>query len=234
MDDVEEEVDRLAPEGFEVLTTGELADLNKPFTNLEVEYSVRSMGSFKAPSPDGYQPIFYQDCWAVVGESVTKFVLHFFETGQLPPKTNDALLVLIAKVSKPERMSQFRPISLCDVLFKIITKIMVIRLKKLMPKLIGPTQSSIILGRLSADNIVVVQEAVHSMRRKKGRKGWMLLKLDLEKAYDRVRWDFLEDMLKAARLPGALVHWIMQCVTGPSMSVLWNGEKLMVLLHVGD
>ena len=88
---------------------------------------------------------------------------------------------------------------------------MVIRLKKLMPKLIGPTQSNIILGRLSADNIVVVQEAVHSMRRKKGRKGWMLLKLDVEKAYDRVRWDFLEDMLKAARLPGALVHWIMQC-----------------------
>ena len=211
MDDVEEEVDRLAPEGFEELTTRELADLNKPFTNLEVEYSVRSMGSFKALSPDGYQPIFYQDCWAVVGESVTKFVLHFFETGQLPPKMNDALLVLIAKVSKPERMSQFRPISLCDVLFKIITKIMVIRLKRLMPKLIGPTQSNIILGRLSADNIVVVQEAVHSMRRKKGRKGWMLLKLDLEKAYDRVRWDFLEDMLKAARLPGALVHWIMQC-----------------------
>ena len=225
MDDVEEEVDNLAPDGFEELTTGELAALNKPFTNLEVENSVRSMGSFKAPGPDGYKPIFYQDCWSVVGESVTKFVLNFFETGQLPPKTNDALLVLIAKVSKPERMSQFRPISLCNVLFKIITKIMVIRLKKLMPKLIGPTQSSFIPGRLSVDNIVVVQEAVHSMRRKKGRKGWMLLKLDLEKPYDRVRWDFLEDTLKAARLPGAWVQWIMQCVTGPSMSVLWNGEK---------
>ena len=63
------------------------------------------------------------------------------------------------------------------------------------------------------------------MRRKKGRKGWMLLKLDLEKPYDRVRWDFLEDTLKAARLPGTWVQWIMQCVTGPSMSVLWNGEK---------
>ena len=225
MDDVEEEVDKLAPDGFEELTTGELVALNKPFTNLEVENSVRSMWSFKAPGPDGYKPIFYQDCWSVVGESVTKFVLNFFETGQLPPKTNDALLVLIAKVSKPERMSQFRPISLCNVLFKIITKIMVIRLKKLMPKLIGPTQSSFIPGRLSADNIVVVQEAVHSMRRKKGRKGWMLLKLDLEKPYDRVRWDFLEDTLKAARLPGAWVQWIMQCVTGPSMSVLWNGEK---------
>ena len=66
---------------------------------------------------------------------------------------------------------QFRPISLCNVLFKIITKTMVLRLKDVMNKLIGPAQSSFILSRLSTDNILVVQEAVHSMRRKKGRKG---------------------------------------------------------------
>lgn len=70
-----------------------------------------------------------------------------------------------------------------------------------------------------------MQEAVHSMRRKKGRKGWMRLKLDLEKAYDRIRWDFLEDTLVAAGLSETWVHWIMQCVSGPSMNVLWNGEK---------
>ncbi|KAG7591719.1 Ribonuclease H-like superfamily [Arabidopsis thaliana x Arabidopsis arenosa] len=102
---------------------------------------------------------------------------------------------------------------------------MVMRLKKVMPKLIGPAQSSFIPGRLSVDNIVVVQEAVHSTRRKKGRKGWMLLKLDLEKAYDRIRWDFLEDTLKAANLPEKWVSWIMSCVVGPSMTLLWNGEK---------
>ena len=77
---------------------------------------------------------------------------------------------------------------------------MVGRLKSIMPKLIGPAQSSFIPGRLSADNIVVVQEVVHSMKKKQGRKGWMLLKLDLEKAYDRMRWDFLEDTLRAAGL----------------------------------
>lgn len=103
---------------------------------------------------------------------------------------NDALVVLIAKVSKPERITQFRPISLCNVLFKTITKAMVLRLKRIMPMLIGPAQSSFIPGRLSTDNIVIVQEAVHSMKRKKGLKGWMLLKLDLEKAYDQIIWDF--------------------------------------------
>ncbi|XP_010473926.1 PREDICTED: uncharacterized protein LOC104753360 [Camelina sativa] len=96
--------------------------------------------------------------------------------GTFPPETNDVLLVLIAKVAKPERITQFRPIR-------------------------GYVKTGgFIPGRLSTDNIVVVQEAVHSMKRKKGRKGWMLLKLDLEKAYDRIRWDFLEDTLGVAGL----------------------------------
>lgn len=144
------------------------------------------MGKYKAPGPYGFQPIFCQHCWEVVGESVVHFVLEFLRTGNLPQGTNDALVVLIAKVVKPERITQFRQISLCNVLFKTITKTLVGRLKGVMTKLIGPAQASFILGRLSTDNIVVVQEAVHSMRRKKGRKGWMLLKLDLEKAYDRI------------------------------------------------
>lgn len=121
-----------------------------------------------------------------MGESVTRCVLGLFESGILTKGMNDPMLVLIPKVLKPERIMQFCPISLCNVLFKTITKAMVLRLKKLMPNLIGPAQASFIPGRLSTDNIVVVQEAVHSMRRKKGRRGWMLLKLDLEKAYDRI------------------------------------------------
>lgn len=183
------------------------------------------MGSFKAPGPDGFQPVFYQRCWETVGPSVIRFIKLFFETGKLPENTNDALVVLIPKVMKPESITQFRPISLCNVLFKTITKAMVGRLKGIMSKLIGPAQASFIPGRLSADNIVVVQEAVHSMRRKKGVKGWMLLKLDLEKAYDRLRWDFLEDTLRAAGLSDSWVARIMQCVSGPSMSILWNGER---------
>lgn len=196
--DVDQIVDGLPYDGFVQILEEDKTDMNKPFTDAEVVRAVRSMGKFKAPGPDGFQPVFYQHCWEVVGESVLRFVLEFFQTGILPQDTNDAIVVLIRKVAKQEKITQFRPISLCNVLFKIITKTMVGRLKSVMTKLIGPAQSSFIPGRLSTDNIVVVQEEVHSMRRKKGRKGWMLLKLDLEKAYDRIRWDFLEDTLKAA------------------------------------
>jgi len=202
-----------------------MSNLSKPFNPLEVETSIRSMGKYKAPGPDGFQPVFYQDCWDIVGDSVSRFVLDFFASGKLPEGTNDAIVVLIAKVLKPERITQFRPISLCNVLFKTITKTLVMRLKRVISKLIRPAQASFISGRLAADNIVIMQEAVHSMRRKKGRKGWMLLKLDLEKAYDRIRWEFLEDTLRAVRLPEKWIVWIMQCVTEPSMSLLWNGER---------
>lgn len=225
LEDVDIDTQMLRERRFVGLTRQEEMDLNKTFSAEEVEKAVRAMGSFKAPGPDGFQPVFYQRCWETVGESVIRFVLLFFETGKLPENTNDALVVLIPKVLKPEYITQFRPISLCNVLFKTITKAMVGRLKSIMPKLIGPAQSSFIPGRLSADNIVVVQEAVHSMKKKQGRKGWMLLKLDLEKAYDRLRWDFLEDTLRAAGLSENWAKRIMECVAGPSMCILWNGEK---------
>lgn len=149
----------------------------------KVERAIRSMGSFKAPVLDGFQLVFYQKCWDVFGESVSRFLLEFFASGKLPHDTNDALIVLIAKVVNSEKITLFRPISLCNVLFKTNTKTMVRRLKKVMTKLVGPAQASFIPGRLSTYNIMVVlQEAVHSMRHKKGRRGCMLLKMDLEKS----------------------------------------------------
>lgn len=225
LNDVDQVVEPLPEEGFTALTADEIRSLGSSFTEAEIVTAVQSMGRFKAPGPDGYQPVFYQQCWNEVGGSVTRFVLEFFCTGELPKDTNDAIVVLLPKVSSPEKIHQFRPISLCNVLFKIFTKTMVGRMKRVITKLIGPAQSSFIPGRLSTDNVVIVQEAVHSMRRKKGKKGWMLLKLDLEKAYDRIWWDFLEDSLRAAGFSEKWVVWVMQCVSGPSLSLLWNGEK---------
>lgn len=106
------DVDPVAPKlpqvGFVKLSSDELTALCKPFSAAEVETSVRSMGKFKAPGPDGFQPVFYQQCSDIVGDSVVGFVLDFFETGILPSQTsqtNDALVVLIAKVLKPEKIT---------------------------------------------------------------------------------------------------------------------------------
>ncbi|CAA7049547.1 unnamed protein product [Microthlaspi erraticum] len=156
LQDVDQVVVPLPAEGFVELTQLQLRDLNIPFSEEDIVKAVRSMGSLKAPEPDGFQPVFYQKCWTEVGASVTRFALDFFRTGSLPQGTNDVMLVLLPKVASPEKIQQFRPISMCNVLLKIITKVMVERMKPVMTKLIGPAQSSFIPGRLSTDNIVIV------------------------------------------------------------------------------
>ncbi|KAL8151999.1 hypothetical protein V2J09_021807 [Rumex salicifolius] len=165
--------------GFMRLSSNDLMGLSAPFTDIEIWQAMKSMGAYKAPGIDGYQPVFYQKCWETVGASVCTFIQGFFASGHLPRSVNETLIQLIGKVNNPELVTQFRPISLCNVLYKMITKLLAKRLQPLMEKL-----SSFIPDRSITDNIVLAQEIVHSMKGKKGRKGWFLLKLDLAKAYD--------------------------------------------------
>ncbi|XP_019091097.1 PREDICTED: uncharacterized protein LOC109128707 [Camelina sativa] len=97
VNDVDAVVDCLPSVGFPRLTQEDCLWLSKSITTEDIEKAVQSMGSFKSPGPDGYQPKFYHKCWDIFGDSVVRFVLGFFDTGYLPPYTNDALLVLIAK-----------------------------------------------------------------------------------------------------------------------------------------
>ncbi|KAL8138022.1 hypothetical protein V2J09_004023 [Rumex salicifolius] len=117
------------------------------------------------------------------------------DSSSMPRGLNETLITLITKVDNPIPVSNFRPVSLCNVLYKIITKVLAIRMQPLVKDLIGPTQGSFILGRVITDNIVIGQEIIHSMRFKKGLKSWMVLKVVLKKAYDRLWWDFLVNTL---------------------------------------
>ena len=108
-------------------------------------------------------------------------------------------------------------------MYKLVTKLIAMRLKSLMPKLIGAAQCSFVPGRQSTDNILIAQEVVHSMRIKKGNVGFMAIKVDLEKAYDRLNWEFIIDTLTDVGLPANLIEIIMWCVTSSDMQLLWNG-----------
>lgn len=108
---------------------------------------------------------------------------------------NKTLIALIPKVDNPDNIKMFRPISLCNVVYKTINKIIVARLRPLLLILISPTQSSFIPGRSMMDNIIITQEVLHTLRSKKGKKGGLIFKIDLEKAYDKVSWKFLFDTL---------------------------------------
>ncbi|KAK9277915.1 hypothetical protein L1049_027472 [Liquidambar formosana] len=147
------------------------------------------------------QAIFYHKYWHLMCTAINHMVRSAFSSGTLPPGINKTLITFIPKIPHPENMSQFRPISLCDVSMKIISKILVSKLRPFLSSIVAPAQSSFIPGRLTSDNILITQEAIYTMKKKEGRSGLMVIKVDLAKAYDQISWDFLRSVLVEIGLP---------------------------------
>ncbi|KAK9951418.1 hypothetical protein M0R45_006860 [Rubus argutus] len=145
------------------------------------------MGADKAAGPDGFHGLFYQKFWNITNEIIVGTAKDFFSTGTMVAELNMTNIVLIPKVPNPEMVSQFRPISLCNYSYKILSKILANRLKGILPKIISPFQSAFVPGRQIQDNILIAHEAFHYLKLKKSSKIFELaLKLDMSKAYDRV------------------------------------------------
>jgi hypothetical protein len=194
------------------------------FTPEEVNHALAQMHPLKSPGPDGFGSCFFQKHWQVVGEEVRRSVLDFLNFEIFDPGINSTFITLVPKKSSASSVSDFRPISLCNVLYKLIAKVLANRLKKVLPSLISPAQSAFVPGRLITDNVLVAFEALHSMAsRLRGRKGYMAVKLDMSKAYDRVEWCFLEAMMRAMGFAEKWIRLIMSCVSSVTYSVLVNG-----------
>ena len=135
--------------------------------------------------------LFFQTNWHVLGQSIIQTIQDIFEQLRIPPSWCHTNVVLIPKVAHPENITQFRPISLCNTLYKLLSRILVHRLKPYMAEIINPCQAGFVPGRRTSDNIILVQEIIRTLRYQKGRTGYVAIKLDLEKAYDRLEWSFI-------------------------------------------
>ncbi|XP_019162015.1 PREDICTED: uncharacterized protein LOC109158583 [Ipomoea nil] len=200
--------------------------LNRYASLDEVRHAVFGMKQFGSPRPDGIQAAFYQQYWDTVGIPVTDFVNSCLSSGTIPVGMLEAYMTLIPKKDNPENAGDFRPITLLNVIFKIVSKVLVNRFRPIMKKLVGPFQNSFLPGRSTMDNIVLAQEVIHNLNKSKGKKGFMVLKLDIHKAYDSLDWGFLESVLTNLNLPARLVSLILFSLKESTISVNWNGGKL--------
>ncbi|XVE62150.1 hypothetical protein DITRI_Ditri06bG0095700 [Diplodiscus trichospermus] len=164
---------------------------------------------------------FYQKYWEVLRKDVCKIVKSFFHIGKVLKEINRIDIVLIPKVKNPEIVEQFKHIGFRNFVYKVIAKVMVNRLRPYLRELV--TQNHNAVGRQINDNILVAQEVFHYLKlKKKGKKYDLVLKLDMNKAYGSVEWDFLEAVLVKLGFDRTWIKWIIKCISTVSYFLIIN------------
>eukprot|EP00253_Pinus_taeda_P021469 PITA_21469 len=197
--------------------------LMKEVEEEEVKAAIWSLHPDKATGPDGFPISFYREYWIMIKKYLLKMICWVMKKGKMGGFTNSTYLDLIPKENRPSSFSRFRPISLCNSAYKIISKILATRLKPLLPSVISENQGGFLPNRHISDSILLVQEAIHSSltRREKG----FILKLDLANAFDRVRHSYLFVVLHKMGFDPSFTTMIAACITGPWISPLINGRS---------
>ncbi|KAL0367274.1 UNVERIFIED_CONTAM: hypothetical protein Sradi_3617500 [Sesamum radiatum] len=197
----------LRPRLKHTITLEEANALISPITTQELKEAFFDISEDSAPGPDGYTSTFFKAAWPVIGGDVCAAVLEFFQSGRILKQINANLLALIPKVQLPMQVSDFSPIACCNVLYKALTKILVRRLQTVLHLLIDYSLNAFILGRSIADNVMLAQELLAGYNQNK-LPPRCTIKIDIQKAYDSVNWDFILESLRIFNFPTRFIGWI--------------------------
>ncbi|RVW71613.1 Transposon TX1 uncharacterized 149 kDa protein [Vitis vinifera] len=215
---------------FDRIGREEAARLEEMFSLEEVYLALSELNGDKAPGPDGFPIAFWQFCWDFVKEEIMGFFKDFFERGKFVRSLNSTFLVLVPKKGGAEDLRDFKPISLVGGLYKILAKVLANRLKKVVSEVVSSSQNAFVEGRQILDATLIANEAIDSLL--KGDEAGVLCKLDLEKAYDHINWDFLMSVMQKMGFGEKWAGWIRWCISTTSFSVLINGmEALSCLIN---
>ncbi|GKE36472.1 sugar transport protein 13, partial [Tanacetum coccineum] len=166
----------------------------RPISNEEIKAALFSMDDDKASGPDGFSSKFFKASWSIVGSEVSQAIKDYFSNGKLLKEINSTIIALVPKIKTPKKVSDFRPISCCNVLYKCISKVIANRVKGVLNSLVSSCQSAFIPSRQISDNILLTQELMRNYHRKGGPPK-VAFKIDINKAYDFVDWGFLRQCL---------------------------------------
>ncbi|XP_057418408.1 uncharacterized protein LOC130712598 [Lotus japonicus] len=211
------------PLSFPKLDDNESLEMTESVLQEEVRGALFSIGNLKSPGPDGFHSVFFKKNWEHIKDSLTNFVKEVFHRPEKIMEVNQTIIALIPKITSPDRVSQFRPISLCNTSYKVVTKLLASRISKVLPNLISPNQASFVKGRSTMDNVLIFQEVIHSLKSLRGKQGYMAIKLDLEKAYDRLQWPFIVDTMKFFGFDEHFTNIVHHCISSSSMALSWRG-----------
>jgi hypothetical protein len=193
-----------------------------PFTEVEIKKAIFEIEHNKAPGPDGFLIEFYQKFWDVIKEDLMA-ISHDLFIGDLPLfSLNFGVIMLIPKVQDITQIQQYRPICLLNVSFKIFIKVATIRLNSVPNHIIQPSQIAFLRGCNILEGVVILHEMIHELHLKK--QNGVILKIDFEKAYDKVKWPFLFQTLRMKGFSTKWISWIKSFFIGGSVAINVNDD----------
>ncbi|GKC51585.1 RNA-directed DNA polymerase, eukaryota [Tanacetum coccineum] len=204
------------------LNSDQISDLEAEVTKDEIKKAVWECGTDKAPGPDGFTFGFFRQFWYLVENDVFDAVSYFFSHNDIPRGCNSSFIALIPKIPDANVVKDFRPISLIGSIYKIIAKILTNRLVNVLGGLVNEVQSAFVANRQILDGPFILNELLQWCKTKK--KQTLIFKVDFEKAYDSVRWDFLDEVLCKFGFGEKWRKWIQCCLLSSRGSIIINGS----------
>ena len=208
--------------GFKTISGADNDILCSSISESEILVAVSQCGNSKCLRPDGYNFFFIKNNWDVIGKDIVRAILWFQDIGFIPRGCNASFIALVPKKVNPSNLNEFRPISLVGCVYKILSKVLANRLKKVLSSVIDFNQSAFLGGRGLLDSVLVANEMVDYL--KKAKKSGVFVKVDFEKTYDSVDWKFVYYMMGRLGFNCKWIRWIRACLESATVSVLVNGS----------
>ncbi|WOL13616.1 hypothetical protein Cni_G22386 [Canna indica] len=210
---------------WKMISKSKSESLCKEFSADEIWCAVNNLGRGKSPSPDGYNVKFFVKNWHILKNSIELAPKEFHDTIKIPNMWGKTNVIFVPKKEAPNEIIDYLPIASCTITYKILSKVIVNRLKPYIRSLISKEQSAFIQGRRMHDNILIASEIINVIHKSKRKYSYILIKLDLEKVFDRVSWKAMKKILEFMNFPMKMVPWIMACLSSTKFRCCANGVK---------